>query len=268
MAITASTSSFNAFRALHETGLLRLPNAWDAGSARLIESLGAKAIATTSAGLAWAAGYRDGNQLPQDLVLSISESIARVVRVPLSIDLEGGYSSDPAQVADLVVRLAERGIVGINLEDGSDAADLLARKIGATKEALAKAGLALFINARTDVYLAGLAEESRRVDEVLRRSSLYASAGADGLFVPAIVSLQEIAEVARGATLPLNVLSWKGLATPVELEAAGVRRLSAGSGISARVWAQAALKVQRFLDEGELVGDAMPYPDLQRLFSQ
>jgi 2-methylisocitrate lyase-like PEP mutase family enzyme len=268
MTSTTNTSSFKAFRALHETGLLRLPNAWDAGSARLIESLGAKAIATTSAGLAWTAGYPDGNQLPRSLVLSISEGIARVVRVPLSIDIEGGYSSDPAQVADLVVRLAERGIIGINLEDGSGSAELLAHKISAAKDALAQAGLALFINARTDVYLAGLVEASRRVDETLRRSSLYASAGADGLFVPAIVSLQEIAEVARRATLPLNVLSWKGLATPVELEAVGVRRLSAGSGISARVWAQAALKVRRFLDEGELLGDPMPYSDLQSLFGQ
>ena len=266
MTITTNTSRSNAFRALHQAGLLRLPNAWDAGSARLVESLGAKAIATTSAGLAWAAGYRDGNQLPTSLVLSISEGIARVVSVPLSIDLEAGYSSDPAQVADLVVRLAERGIVGINLEDGSGAAEVLARKIAAIKDALAKAGLDLFVNARTDVYLAGLVEAPRRVDEVLSRSSLYASAGADGLFVPAILSLPEIAEVARRATLPLNVLSWKGLATPVELEAAGVRRLSAGSGISARVWAEAALKVRRFLDEGELVGDAMPYPDLQSLF--
>jgi 2-methylisocitrate lyase-like PEP mutase family enzyme len=266
MAIATNKSGFNAFRELHETGMLRLPNAWDAGSARLVESLGAKAIATTSAGLAWAAGYPDGNQMPRSLVLSISESIARVVHVPLSIDIEAGYSSDPMQVADLVVRLAEKGIVGINLEDGTETADALARKISAAKNALARAGLDLFVNARTDVYLASLVEESRRVEEVLRRSTMYSSAGADGLFVPAITQLPEIGDIARRSGLPLNVLAWKGLPTPVELEAAGVRRLSAGSGISARVWAQAASKVRRFLEDGELVGEAMPYPDLQGLF--
>lgn len=266
MSITAHPSSFETFRASHEHGLLRLPNAWDAGSARVIERLGAKAIATTSAGVAWAAGYPDGNQMPPSLVLSVSKSIARVIKVPLSVDIEGGYSSDPAKVAELIVRLAESGVVGVNLEDGAEAADLLARKIGAAKDALTKGGMKLFVNARTDVYLAGLAERSRRVEEVLRRSRLYASAGADGLFVPAITALPEIGDIAGRAKLPLNVLAWEGLPEPDRLEAAGVRRLSAGSGISARVWAQAALKTRHFLDSGELVGDATAYFDLQSLF--
>lgn len=266
MPVTAHAASFGTFRALHENRLLRLPNAWDAGSARLIESLGAKAIATTSAGIAWAAGYPDGNQMPPSLVLSISESIARVIQVPLSVDIEGGYSSDPAQVAALVVQLAERGVVGVNLEDGVEDADLLARKIGAAKEALAKAGLALFINARTDVYLAGLVEKPQRVAEVLSRSKRYAAAGADGLFVPAVTALPEITDIAAGTPLPLNVLAWAGLPAPDRLEASGVRRLSAGSGISAGVWAHAALKTRQFLDSGQLVGDATPYADLQRLF--
>jgi 2-methylisocitrate lyase-like PEP mutase family enzyme len=266
MSTTAHPSRFDSFRALHEHGLLRLPNAWDAGSARLVESLGAKAIATTSAGVAWAAGYADGNKMAPSLVLSVSQSIARVIDVPLSVDIEGGYSADPEQVAELVVRLAESGVVGVNLEDGAEAADLLARKIGAAKNALAKAGLNLFINARTDVYLAGLAEPSRRGEEVLRRAALYGSAGTDGLFVPAITALPEIADIAGRTKLPLNVLAWEGLPAPDQLEAAGVRRLSAGSGISSRVWAQAAVKNRRFLETGELVGDAMSYADLQSLF--
>lgn len=266
MPVTAHKANFNIFRALHENGLLRLPNAWDAGSARLIESLGAKAIATTSAGVAWAAGYSDGNQLPPSLVLSVSESIARVIKVPLSVDIEGGYSSDPAQVAALVIRLAERGVVGVNLEDGAEEADLLARKIGAAKDALAKAGLELFVNARADVYLASLVEKPRRVEEVLSRSRRYASAGADGLFVPAVAALPEIAAIAGGTGLPLNVLAWEGLPEPDKLDASGVRRLSAGSGVAARVWAQAELKARQFLESGTLAGDATPYGDLQGLF--
>lgn len=266
MPVSAHHANFQIFHALHENGLLRLPNAWDAGSARLIESLGAKAIATTSAGVAWAYGYPDGGQVLPSLVLSVSESITRVIKVPLSVDIEGGYSSDPAKVAALVVRLAERGVVGVNLEDGVDDADLLARKIGATKDALAKAGLALFVNARTDVYLANLVEKPKRVTEVLSRSKRYSSAGADGLFVPAVTALSEIAEIAGETQLPLNVLAWEGLPEPDKLEASGVRRLSAGSGIAARLWAQAALRSRQFLDSGTLLGDATPYGDLQGLF--
>lgn len=264
--MSTTHSNHDVFRALHQTGLLRLPNAWDAGSARLIESLGAKAIATTSAGMAWAAGYADGNRMPTSLVLSISESIASVVKVPLSIDIEAGYSSDPAQVAELVVRLAEKGVAGLNLEDGAEPAGLLARKIDAVKAALSKAGLAVFVNARTDVYLANLVEMPKRLEEVLRRARLYEKAGADGLFVPAITSLAEISEIAGNTPLPLNVLAWEGLPAPEALEAAGVRRLSAGSGIAARMWALASVMTRQFLDQGRLVGEEMPYGDLQGLF--
>src|SRR5580658_8979727 len=108
------------FRTLHAgPGLLMLPNAWDAGSARLIESLGAKAIATTSAGLAWSRGYPDGNALPIEQLIAATRDIARVIRVPLTIDVEAGYSADPRAVAELVVRILDIGAVGINIEDGA-----------------------------------------------------------------------------------------------------------------------------------------------------
>ena len=172
-----------AFRSLHMgTKLLVLPNAWDAGSARLVESLGARAVATTSAGMAWAAGYVDGNSMPAQLVTSITESIARVIKVPLTVDIEGGYSSSAKAVAELAGRLAAAGAIGINLEDGSDSPDLLARKIEGVKSALAKKGLDLFVNARTDVYLASLVDASNAVEEVLKRATLYLQAGAEGLF--------------------------------------------------------------------------------------
>jgi len=110
-------------------------------------------------------------------------------------------------------------------------------KIEGAKAALANAGLDIFVNARTDVYLAALVEPAQRVDDVLSRAKLYEAAGADGLFVPVVVALNDMRQIAAGTTLPLNVLSWHGLPAPVELEAAGVRRLSAGSGIAGRVWA-------------------------------
>ena len=126
-------SDFHTFRALHQSGLLRLANAWDVGSAVLMERLGARAIATTSAGVAWAAGYADGNRMPPDLVVALAAAMTRAVTVPLSVDIEGGYSSDPREVGELAVRLAEVGVAGVNLEDGVEPPDLLARKIEAVK---------------------------------------------------------------------------------------------------------------------------------------
>ena len=267
MSQTKNAADVQAFRTMHQTGLLRLANAWDVGSARLIESLGAKAIATTSAGMAWAAGYADGNRTPTDLVLSQADRIARAITVPLSVDIEGGYSSDPREVGALVVRLADVGVVGINLEDAHDPPELLARKIEGVKDALAKAGLDVFVNARTDVYLAALVEPSNRVDEVLRRAKLYEAAGANGLFVPVVLALNDMRDIAGGTRLPLNVLAWDGLPAADELEAAGVRRLSAGSGIATRVWAQAETFARQFLEDGKLAGAPKPYGDMQTLFT-
>src|SRR5258705_848404 len=172
------------FRALHQgPALLVLPNAWDAGTARLIESMGAKAIATTSAGLAWSRGYPDGNALPIDQVIAATRDIARVLRVPLTVDVEAGYSDDPHEAADLVVRILDIGAVGINIEDGAASADLLCKKIAAVREKAARSGVDLFINARTDVYL-GIASGDAAIEEVIHRASRYRATGCDGLFVP------------------------------------------------------------------------------------
>lgn len=268
MTNTKNKSNFNIFRTQHEgSDLLLLPNAWDAGSARLIESLGARAIATTSAGMAWSAGYADGNQMPPDVVLSIAKNILRVIKVPLSVDIESGYSSNPAEVAAFVVKLAESGVAGINLEDGTEPADLLASKIEAVKDGLSKVGLDVFVNARTDVYLAGLVDQSKRVSEVLHRAKLYETAGANGLFVPTIADLPQVRRIVEGTKLPLNVMAWEGLASRDELQEAGVRRLSAGSGISQRIWAQTEDLAHLFLGTGQVIGISKPFGDLQKMFS-
>ncbi|RZT04164.1 2-Methylisocitrate lyase, PEP mutase family [Duganella sp. CF402] len=256
----------NEFKKLHDgSKLLTLPNAWDAGSARLFESLGAPAIATTSAGVAWAQGYADNDQLPVDNAVAVAANIARVLTVPLSVDFENGYSSDPQQVARNVLRLIEAGVAGINLEDGNDAPSLLADKIRAIRQL----GKDIFINVRTDVYLRGLAPEGERVAEVLKRAALYKDAGADGLFVPGICKADEIKTVAASAGLPLNVMDWPGLPSHDELHQMGVARFSAGSGIAQALWAVAAGMAKDFLatgNAGPLIGQAMPYGDLQALF--
>src|SRR5258706_6829354 len=137
-----------AFHDLHRgPAVLLLANAWDAGSARLIESVGARAIATTSAGVAVSHGYPDGDALPSALVIATTEAIARVVRVPLTVDIEGGYSEDPAAVGRLIGALIEAGAVGVNLEDGTRSPDLLCAKIAAARKAADDLGVALYINA-------------------------------------------------------------------------------------------------------------------------
>jgi 2-methylisocitrate lyase-like PEP mutase family enzyme len=234
MSNEASTPS-SLFRELHGPGrLLVLPNAWDAGSARLIEDCGAAAIATTSAGVAWARGYPDGHGLPTATLLSAVEEIARVVRVPLSVDAEGGYTDDPAAVGELVRRLAEAGAVGINLEDGSGSPELLCAKIAAAKRGAEQAGVDVFVNARVDVVLRALAPAEQAADEIARRAALYRAAGCDGVFAPKLVDPAQVrAVVAAVAPLPLNLLAMPTLAPAEELRALGVRRLSAGSAIAA-----------------------------------
>jgi 2-methylisocitrate lyase-like PEP mutase family enzyme len=264
------TRPANAFRQLHQGAeLLRLANAWDAGSARLIESLGAPAVATTSAGLAWSLGYADGHNMPASAAIAAAQNIVRVLNVPLTVDMENGYSDKPATVAAYIMLLVDSGVAGINIEDGGDPPALLTRKVEAIKEAVAKAGGDIFINVRTDVYLRGLAPEGRRVQEVLARAESYRSAGADGLFVPGICLPDEIREVAAGADLPLNVMDWPGIPAAAELSALGVRRFSAGSGIAQALWGAAREMAQGFLETGSagpLAQKAMAYGDIQQLF--
>ncbi|WP_326542699.1 isocitrate lyase/PEP mutase family protein [Pseudorhodoferax sp.] len=261
--------SVHRFRQLHEAATpLLLPNAWDGVSARLFEAAGARAIATTSAGLAWALGYADGRALPAEEAIGAATRIVRVLQVPLSIDIENGYADDPRAVAALAQQLVDTGVAGINIEDGRDAPELLAAKIDAVRNALAKAGADLFVNARTDVFLAGLAEPAARVAETLRRAALYAGAGADGLFVPGLCAREDIQDVAAATRLPLNVMAWAGLPDAAGLAGLGVRRLSAGSAIAQRAAGFAQRTAKAFLDTGAsdaLLADAMPFAEMQQL---
>lgn len=239
------------FRELHAPGrLLRLPNAWDAGSARLIEASGAAAIATSSAGLAWARGYPDGDALPGGVLVAAVAEIARVISVPLSADVEGGYSKDPSAVGETIAAVIDAGAVGVNLEDGGDPVDLLCAKIEAAKRAASRAGVDLFVNARTDVYLRGLVPPERAVAESIARGNRYRDAGCDGLFVPKVVAAEEIRAIAAAVALPLNVLVMPGLAPVAELQALGVRRVSAGSGIAAAALGVTARATRQFLEDG------------------
>lgn len=273
--MTPQSERADRFRRLHRDGPQRpgpllLANAWDAGSARLIESLGAPAVATTSAGVAWAHGFADGDHLPVPRLVATVADIVRAVRVPLSVDVEGGYSDDPDTVADHVAGLVEVGAVGINIEDGGGAPELLCAKIERIRRATATLGVALFVNARTDVYLRGLVPEARRVEETLARAARYREAGADGLFVPGLTDETQVRAIAANAGLPLNLLARAALPPASQLREWGVRRLSAGSDLAQSAHARVRALAADFLRDGDsrpLSAQALPYSELNALFS-
>jgi 2-methylisocitrate lyase-like PEP mutase family enzyme len=250
--------------------VLLLANCWDAGSARLLESLGARALATTSAAVAWSHGYRDGDALPIACLLATVREISRATSAPLTVDIEGGYASEPAAVGELVAALIDAGAVGINLEDGASPVALLAAKVARVKQVVARSGVDLFVNARTDVYLKGLVPGPRRVAEVLARAASYREAGADGLFVPGVVDRESIGALAAGAGVPLNVMVRPEVPPAAELATLGVRRLSAGSSLAQSVWGNAAALAAQFLREGRseplCAPGGMAYSDINALF--
>lgn len=237
---------------LHQDGLLILTNVADATGARLVEQLGNKAVATSSAAVAWVHGYPDGNTLPLERLVSTVESIVRVISVPLTVDIEAGYSDDLARVAEVVDAVIAAGAVGINIEDGTSPPELLVRKIETARQVATRRQVNLFINARTDVYLRGLVPAEDRVAETLKRAALYQAAGANGLFAAGVTAEYEIAALCQGTPLPLNVLGFPGLPAPAALQALGVRRLSAGSGIAEFLYGAMATLAKNFMQTGRL----------------
>ncbi|MBA4011344.1 MAG: isocitrate lyase/phosphoenolpyruvate mutase family protein [Phenylobacterium sp.] len=260
-------SQAETFKQLHAgPQILVLPNAWDAASAALMEDAGAKALATSSAAVAWAHGYADGDLLPVPTLIAAIGEIARVLKVPLTADIEGGYSDDLATVAETIKGVVGAGAVGINLEDGGRDPDLHARKIEAVRKA---AGADLFVNARTDVYLRGLAEGEAALAETLRRAELYRAAGADGIFVPGPVDEALLGTLARDIVLPLNVMGRGGAPSAARLQALGVRRLSSATAPFRAAYAALGRAMSEFLASGDanaLAQAGQGLPDLNKRF--
>ena len=241
------------FRSLHAgPELLILPNAWDAGSARVIESAGAKAIATSSAAVAWGHGYPDGQFLPFETLIDTIGEIARIVRVPVSADIESGYAATVSEIDEVVARVVGAGAVGINIEDGTSPPDLLCAKIERAKSAAARAGIDLWVNARIDVYIRKLASGEAAFDETVRRAAVYKGAGADSIFVPALVDGNVIGRMVPLVGLPFNALAWAGLPDAARLRNLGVRRLSAGGGLARAAFDRTFFLTKAFLSEGKV----------------
>jgi 2-methylisocitrate lyase-like PEP mutase family enzyme len=246
--------SVDSFRALHAgERVLVLPNAWDAASAALFVSVGAKAIATTSAGLAWSCGYPDGGALPTSVLHTAVAAVCRAAAgTPVSVDLEDGYSDGPEEVAALVTSLCAFGAVGINIEDRAGDPELLARKIEAVKRAARAGGGDVFVNARTDVYLRRLAEGEAAVRETISRAQRYARAGADGIYAIGLTDVGSVRAIAGATSLPLNLLADPSLPPLHELHALGVRRLSAGPYLTELAYGKARRAAAAFVRDGDV----------------
>ncbi|MGD0143661.1 MAG: isocitrate lyase/phosphoenolpyruvate mutase family protein, partial [Rhizomicrobium sp.] len=191
--------------------------------------------------------------------------------IPVSVDCEAGFSSNPEMVADFVIALARAGAVGINLEDGTAPPDLLAAKIAAIKSACEREGVDVFVNARTDVVLKHLVSPEDAVREAIARGERYLDADADGLFVPALTDLAAMDTIAKAVDLPLNILIRPGLAPVSELKNAGVRRLSAGGGICSAALGAARRAMKEMLEKGRyetLFAESEGLPKMNELFAR
>lgn len=232
-------------RTLHHAGTpLVLANAWDVASAVIVESTGASAVATTSAGVAWSLGVPDGNLLGRGRAVELVARVCRAVDVPVTADIESGFADDSRGVGDTVRAVLESGAVGVNIEDVSpDSDDALrpasdqAERIEAARAAADSFGVGLFINARVDTYLRGVGEAASRLRATVARAEAYLAAGADGIFVPGVVDLPTIGQLVSALPAPLNVLVGPGAPSVAELTRLGVRRISLGSTVAAAAYA-------------------------------
>lgn len=264
-----STDRAAALLALHAGPGFVLPNAWDAGSARILEQVGFPAIATTSAGIAWSCGVPDGEALDRDRMLEHVARIVAAVGVPVTADLEAGYGQTADEVGRTVARAVELGAVGGNLEDagrgGLFGIDEAVERLAAARAAAPKGTFVL--NARTDTYFVGVSGDA--FAETVERAGRYLEAGADCVFVPGVVDADTIRRLAAAIPGPLNVVA--GLANTIDaptLFSLGVRRVSLGGSLARAALSTLERAGRELLDSGTLsfLDGAIPYADLQRRF--
>jgi len=255
-----------AFRALHHgPRILTLPNAWDAASARIFEDAGFQAIGTSSAGVAFALGFPDGEQIPRDEMLEMVGRIARAVSVPVTADVEAGYG-DPVATARGVV---QTGAAGMNLEDvsghGPGSHIALHWQVAYIREI--RAATDLVVNARTDIFLEGIGDAGTRFERTVERLNAYLHAGADCAFAPGVRDAETIGRLALAVAGPLNVLAVAGSPSTAEMERMGVARVSVGSGPMRVTLALVRRMAQQLRDEGtfEMLRDAIPYAEVNAL---
>jgi 2-methylisocitrate lyase-like PEP mutase family enzyme len=226
------SQKFETFAALHVPGdPVILYNIWDVGSALAVVKAGAKALATGSHPVADASGFEDGQGVPIDFALANARRIAEAVELPLTVDFEGAYSTDPKQAGENVALLARTGAVGCNFEDqviGGEGVHLLDQQCHRIEAIRRAVGDDFFINARTDLFIKAEQRDDALVGQVIERGRAFADAGASGFFVPRLAEPTQIERVVREVPLPLNVIAFPGAPPKAEWAAAGVARISHG----------------------------------------
>jgi 2-methylisocitrate lyase-like PEP mutase family enzyme len=268
-----------AFRQMHQTTpILVLPNAWDVASARIFASVGARAIATSSAGVAFALGYPDGQQISRGLMIESIARIAASVDIPITADVESGYGPGVSDAVETAQAVIDSGAIGLNFEDATNdpayplfPLDAQRKRIEAVRDAAERTGIPLVINARTDVYLGEVGEPSTRFAEAVRRVNAYHQSGADCLFIPGLTDGDTIKRLVRELAGPLNILVGPGAPPIPELESMGVRRVSVGSQIIRATLAVARDAARELLEKGTYGGfldRTIPYAELNNLMAR
>jgi 2-methylisocitrate lyase-like PEP mutase family enzyme len=268
--MTSFTERRQVFAELHRAGCFALPNPWDIGSAKYLEHLGFKAIATTSAGFAFSRGLADG-AVGRDLMLAHVREIGEATGLPVNADFENGYADDPDGVAENARRCVETGVAGLSIEDNSGRGDeplyeleLAAERIRAAKAAIGNSGVVL--TGRAECFLVGQDD----INEVIRRLTAYAEAGADCLYAPGISKRDDIAAVVKAvAPKPVNLLiSAPGGLTIRDAADLGVRRVSVGGALSRAAWGGFIRAAKELAEAGTFGGfaGATPHGELQELF--
>lgn len=233
---TSTQHKAKIFRDLSAQGHLLLPNAWDAASARIFEAAGFPAIGTTSAGIAYSRGFCDAQQISREEMMHEVAIIARSVDIPVTADIEAGYGSDVDDVTETVRAVIDAGAVGINLEDNSHGGTLplfgisaQTERIAAAKSESERSGISLTINARTDVFLLDLgADEIERTAMTIERGHAYLAAGADLIFVPALLDTRIAQNLSDAFEGRLNLMAMPGAPAASTLFNAGTQRVSLG----------------------------------------
>ncbi|WP_454760100.1 isocitrate lyase/PEP mutase family protein [Caulobacter segnis] len=239
-----------AFRTLHAEGCFALPNPWDTGSAKRLQKLGFKALASTSAGAAWALGKDDG-QITRDEVIEHLRQLCAATDLPVNADFEAGFSDTAEGVGESVTQAIEAGVAGLSIEDWSGSAlydlPVALERLKAARAAIDASGQDVILVGRTEGYLRGI----RDLAPTLERLKAYAAAGADCLYAPAVTDPEEIRAIVQAvAPKPVNILFWGSDMSVESLGALGVRRVSTGASLAAAAWAGFDKAAKRLAEEG------------------
>jgi len=262
------------FRKLHESGCFVIPNPWDVGSARYLQVLGFKALASTSSGFAWSVAHAD-NAVGVDMVLAHLKDIVAATDVPVNADFEGGYADDPAGVAANVTRCCATGVAGLSIEDSTGNKDkplydmpFAVERMKAARAAIDKAAPDVLLTGRAEGFISGVPN----LDEMIARLQAYAAAGADCLYAPGIRTREQIEAVVKAvAPKPVNFLNGAAFGhTVADLAGMGVRRISVGGALARAAWGGAIRAAKLIAEQGSFEGfkDAASGAELNDIFTK